>query len=129
MPKKPVLPPGPGKPGSKTEKHLLSADDCPGGLVGRHYQHLRHLYMFGYGSGKVHHFGNVVTGKRTDTLVHIVGSGFVSTKAHYGEIRLHKAGLDVRHPDGSIHEVDAQAVGQGFDGSFCGTIHTTSRIA
>ena len=93
MPEKPVLPPGPGKPGSKTEKHLLSADDCPGGLIGRHYQHLRHLYMFGYGSGKVHHFGNVVTGERTDALVHIVGSGFVSTKAHYGEIRLHKAGL------------------------------------
>ena len=60
MPKKPVLPPGPGKPGSKTEKHLLSADDCPGGLIGRHHQHLRHLYMFGYGSGKVHHFGNEI---------------------------------------------------------------------
>ena len=46
--------------------------------------------MFGYGGGKVHHLGNIVARKRTDTLVHIIGSDlsprkrttekFVSTK-------------------------------------------------
>lgn len=66
--------------------------------------------MLGYGSGKVHHFGNVVACKRTDALVHIIGSRLVATETHYGEIRLHQAGLDIGYPYGSIHKVDAQAV-------------------
>ena len=59
-----------------------AAVDTAAGLVGGKHQHLGYLYMLGSLYGIEHHIGHIISGKRLDALINLVGTVLVAVKAH-----------------------------------------------
>ena len=99
------------------------------GLVGRHDQHFGYLDMLGQGSSEINHLGHIVARERTKPFIHVVGRSLIAPETHYGEVRLHQSGLDVRHTYGSIHQIYTQTVRQGLYRRLAGTVHAPAGIS
>ena len=61
---------------------LFAMDDAAAGLVGGKHQHLGYLYMLGSLYGIEHHIGHIISGKRLDALINLVGTVLVAVKTH-----------------------------------------------
>ena len=78
----------------------------------RHHQDLGYLYVRRYGSSIIDHLCNVFAHQRTNTLIEIVCPLLVSPVTGHRKVGLYHTRLDVGNPERSIHQVNAQSVGQ-----------------
>ena len=85
--------------------------------------------MLGQGSSEINHLGHIVARERTKPFIHVVGRSLIAPETHYGEVRLHQSGLDVRHTYGSIHQIYTQTVRQGLYRRLAGTVHAPAGIS
>ena len=97
-------------------------DDGAGGLVCGKDEHLGYLYVYRCGGGIECCIGDVVAREGRDAFIYVAGPPAVAVEASDGEVGLHESGLEVGDAQGSVGEVDAQPVGERFDGGFGGAI-------
>ena len=67
---------------SPSSVELFAMDDAAAGLVGGKHQHLGYLYMLGSLYGIEHHIGHIISGKRLDALINLIGTVLVAVKTH-----------------------------------------------
>ena len=80
------------------------------------YQHLGYLYVLRGVGGIDGNIGNVVARQGLDAFIDRSGSFVVSVETNVAEVGLYESRLQVRHADGGIGYIDAQAVGKCFHG-------------
>ena len=107
---------------------LFPDDDAAAGLMGSQYQHLGYLYVLRGIRGEDGYIGNVVARQRLDAFVDCGGTVTVAAEADVAEVGLHKSGLQVRHADSRVGNVDAQTVGECFHGSLGGTVDIAAGV-
>ena len=91
--------------------------------MGGEDKHLGYLHMGGGVGGIDGRIGDIVTGKRRDALVDVGGALGITVEAGVTEVGLHQTGLEVGDTDGSIGDIETQAVGDGLHGSLGGAVN------
>ena len=78
--------------------------------MGGKHEHLGYLDM-GWSLGSIEGYvTDVIPRKRLDAFVHFFSTLLITVETNVREVRLHESGLDIRHADGCVCHVDAQAV-------------------
>ena len=87
-------------------------DNTAVGLMGGQYEHFGNLHVLWGVGGKDGNVGNIVARHGLDAFIDRGGPVVVSVETDVAEVGLHKSGLQVRHTDSSIGDIDAQTIGE-----------------
>ena len=90
-------------------------DEAAAGLMGGEDEDFGYLDMLGGTGGVEGNVGDVGTGEGHYALVDMVGTVGVAMETGATEVSLYEAGLDVGDADGGVCDINAEAVGEGFD--------------